>query len=122
MEFQGVAPVRVSSHQSSSGCFNATVLWSRGDPTPPHMTLAAAEEVLVVDDERNIRSMIRVCLGQVGCEVREAGSAEAALAALASGPADVAFLDLRLGTGNGLDLVPALLAEDPDLDLVVITA
>jgi NtrC-family two-component system response regulator AlgB len=80
------------------------------------------DRVLVVDDERNIRTMLRVCLEQDGCEVREAGSAEAALAALASGPVELAFVDLRLGSGSGLDLVPALLAEDPDLDVVVITA
>jgi NtrC-family two-component system response regulator AlgB len=86
------------------------------------MDTPAADRILVVDDERNIRSMIRVCLEQAGCEVREAGSADAALAALSSGPVDVAFVDLRLGTGSGLDLVPALLAEDPDLDVVVITA
>ncbi|HZX42761.1 MAG TPA: response regulator, partial [Myxococcaceae bacterium] len=80
------------------------------------------DRVLVVDDERNIRAMLRVCLEQAGCEVREAGSGEAALAALASGPADLAFVDLRLGTGSGLDLLPALLAEDADLDVVVVTA
>jgi len=56
------------------------------------------------------------------CRGTRSGLGQAALAALASGPADVAFLDLRLGTGTGLDLVPALLAEDPHLDLVVITA
>jgi len=83
---------------------------------------SAADRVLVVDDERNIRAMLRVCLEQAGCEVREAGSAEAALAALASGPVELAFVDLRLGTGSGLELLPALLAEDPELDVVVITA
>jgi len=88
-----------------------------GAPAPP-----APDRVLVVDDERNIRAMLRVCLEQAGCEVREAGSAEAALAALGAAPAEVAFVDLRLGTGSGLDLVPALLAEDADLDVVVITA
>ena len=31
-------------------------------------------------------------------------------------------MDLRLGSTSGLDLLPALLAEDPDLDVVVITA
>ncbi len=86
-------------------------------PAPP-----APDRVLVVDDERNIRAMLRVCLEQAGCEVREAGSAEAALAALGAAPAEVAFVDLRLGTGSGLDLVPALLAENPDLDVVVVTA
>ena len=95
-----------------------------GMDTPSHDlgSRPIPDRVLVVDDERNIRSMVRVCLEQAGCEVREAGSAEAALAALASGPVDVVFIDLRLGTGSGLDLVPALLAEDSDLDVVVITA
>ena len=95
-----------------------------GMDAPPQDAVShpTPDRVLVVDDERNIRSMIRVCLEQAGCEVREASSAEAGLAALASGPVDVAFVDLRLGTGSGLDLVPALLAEDPDLDVVVITA
>ncbi len=35
---------------------------------------------------------------------------------------DVAFVDLRLGTTSGLDLIPALLAATPSLKIVVITA
>jgi len=35
---------------------------------------------------------------------------------------DVAFVDLRLGTTNGLDLIPALLSTTPWLKIVVITA
>jgi two-component system, NtrC family, response regulator AlgB len=66
--------------------------------------------------------MLRLCLEQAGCEVREAGSAEAALAALAAAPVDLALVDLRLGTGSGLDLLPQMLADNPDLDVVVITA
>jgi NtrC-family two-component system response regulator AlgB len=34
----------------------------------------------------------------------------------------LAFVDLRLGTDNGLDLIPRLLAESPWLKIVVITA
>jgi NtrC-family two-component system response regulator AlgB len=78
--------------------------------------------VLVVDDERNIRHTLRVCLEGLGCEVREAATPEAALAALAQGPADLAFVDLRLGTSSGLELLPKLLAESPNLDVVLITA
>ncbi|EPX64397.1 Response regulator of zinc sigma-54-dependent two-component system [Cystobacter fuscus DSM 2262] len=78
--------------------------------------------VLVVDDERNIRTTLRVCLEGLGCEVREAATADAALAALAQAPADLAFVDLRLGTASGLDLLPRLLAESPTLDIVLITA
>ncbi len=78
--------------------------------------------VLVVDDERNIRTTLRMCLEGLGCEVREAATPEAALAALAQGPADLAFVDLRLGTASGLELLPRLLAEAPTLDVVLITA
>jgi two-component system, NtrC family, response regulator AlgB len=35
---------------------------------------------------------------------------------------DLAFIDLRLGTGNGLDLIPALLATSPWIKIIVITA
>ncbi|MBU8900945.1 sigma-54 dependent transcriptional regulator [Corallococcus sp. M34] len=78
--------------------------------------------VLVVDDERNIRHTLRVCLEGFGCEVREAATPEAALAALAQAPADLAFVDLRLGSASGLDLLPRLLAESPGLDVILITA
>jgi NtrC-family two-component system response regulator AlgB len=78
--------------------------------------------VLVIDDERNIRSALRVCLEQAGSEVVEAATPEAALAALAQRPFDLAFVDLRLGVASGLDLLPQLLAEDAGLDVVVVTA
>ncbi|WP_434385513.1 sigma-54-dependent transcriptional regulator [Melittangium boletus] len=84
--------------------------------------VAPPMRVLVVDDERNIRTTLRVCLEGLGCEVREAATAEAALAALAQAPVDLAFVDLRLGTASGLELLPRLLAESPTLDLVLITA
>jgi len=78
--------------------------------------------VLVVDDERNIRSTMRLCLEGLGCSVAEAATPEAALAALAQGPLDLAFVDLRLGTQSGLELLPKLLAAHPGLDVVLITA
>jgi NtrC-family two-component system response regulator AlgB len=58
----------------------------------------------------------------MGCEVRSVANAEAALAALAGSPFDLAFLDLRLDSADGLDVLPRLLAESPGLMIVVITA
>jgi NtrC-family two-component system response regulator AlgB len=78
--------------------------------------------VLVVDDERNIRVTLGVCLEEMGCRVTAVETAQAALAAAAREPFELAFVDLRLGDANGLDLVPRLLAERPDLSIVVITA
>ncbi len=78
--------------------------------------------VLVIDDERNIRTTVALCLEGLGCAVTAVASAEAARAAVAAGRYDLAFLDLRLGEANGLDLLPELVARLPDLDVVVITA
>ena len=79
-------------------------------------------EVLVIDDEKNIRTTLRVCLEGINCKVTEAGSAEAARGAIQRRHFDLAFLDLRLEESNGLDLLPELLAATPDLDVVVVTA
>lgn len=83
--------------------------------TPPLRTL-------VVDDERNIRMTLALCLDSLGCKVEQAANSAAALDALRVVPFNVAFCDLRLGQESGLDLVPRLLAERPGLDVVVITA
>jgi NtrC-family two-component system response regulator AlgB len=78
--------------------------------------------VLVIDDEKNIRTALTVCLESLGCHVTEAPSAQSALQALERRAYDLAFLDLRLGESNGLELLPSLLAASPQLEVVVVTA
>src|SRR6476620_5705587 len=82
----------------------------------------ATLRALVVDDEKNIRSTLTVCLEGIGCDVVAVGSSQGALAALERKHFDFAFLDLRLDKESGLDLIPELLALSPNLDIVVITA
>ena len=62
--------------------------------------------VLVIDDEKNIRTTLTLCLEQFGCEVTGAGTAESALHLLSQQVFDRAFLHLRLGDSHGLDLIP----------------
>jgi NtrC-family two-component system response regulator AlgB len=83
---------------------------------------AAKLRVLVVDDEKNIRATLALCLEEAGCEVEAAATGAAALAALEHAHFDVAFLDLRLAEESGIDLIPKLLAASPELSIVVITA
>jgi NtrC-family two-component system response regulator AlgB len=78
--------------------------------------------VLVVDDERNIRTTLTMCLEAVGCDVTGVATADAARAAVQRTPYDVCFLDLRLGESDGLAVLPELLAARPALAVVVITA
>ncbi|HEY5282571.1 MAG TPA: response regulator, partial [Polyangia bacterium] len=78
--------------------------------------------VLIVDDEKNIRHTLRVCIESLGGKVGEASSPDTAIEVMGRTSFDMAFLDLRLGTHSGLDLIPRLLAENPNLSIVVITA
>src|SRR6188768_1485587 len=90
--------------------------------TPQPHGRDGALRVLVVDDERNIRATLAVCLEGDGCEVTQASSGAEALAAAARTAFDIAFLDLRLAEENGLDVLPKLAAANPGASIVVVTA
>ncbi len=78
--------------------------------------------ILVVDDEANIRRTLSVYLETEGHRVVGVGNSRDALAEARRRSFDLAFVDLRLGTSDGMDLIPALLAATPWLKIVVITA
>jgi NtrC-family two-component system response regulator AlgB len=85
-------------------------------------TQVSHQNVLVVDDELNIRKTLTMCLETEDHHVVSVSNAEDALAEAKRHAFDLAFLDIRLGTSNGLDLIAPLLAEVPWLKIVVITA
>jgi len=78
--------------------------------------------VLIVDDEKNIRQTLRVCLEALDAEVAEASSVQTALEAIGRAAFDVVFVDLKLGAQSGLDLIPMLLSENPNIVIIVVTA
>ena len=78
--------------------------------------------LLIVDDEENIRRTTAVALEAMGHETVSAANGAAALKQLEGDRFDVVFLDLKLGTESGLDLLPQLLKRDPQLEAVVFTA
>jgi NtrC-family two-component system response regulator AlgB len=78
--------------------------------------------VLVVDDELNIRKTLTICLETEGHKVAAVSNFQDALAEASRRSFELAFVDLRLGTDDGLDLIPALLAAAPWLKIIVITA
>ena len=88
----------------------------------PKAGAAPSLRVLVVDDEQNIRRMLTVCLRNLGCEVDQAASGSTAIERLRRRPFDLALLDLRLDRESGLDVLPRMLSERPELEVVVITA
>jgi NtrC-family two-component system response regulator AlgB len=113
----------MSSHAAARRCRETSikVVQPPGRYNAP-MDEAPPLRALVIDDERNIRTTLRVCLEGMGCAVDEAASASQALEKLRLTAFDIAFLDLRLGVTSGLDLIPQLLAERVGLEIVVVTA
>ncbi len=78
--------------------------------------------VLVVDDERLIRTSLERALAGLGHHAEAADSLAAATAALARKRFDLVVIDLKLPDGSGLDVVRRLGAEAPETKVVVISA
>jgi NtrC-family two-component system response regulator AlgB len=78
--------------------------------------------ILVIDDDLSLRRTLRTALETMGHRVMEAGSGNQALELAGNSFFELAFLDLRLGREQGLDMLPALLRLAPGLDVVIVTA
>jgi two-component system response regulator AtoC len=78
--------------------------------------------VLVVDDEENIRIVLRTLLKKHGYEVEVAEGGEAALAALDAFDPDVILTDVRMPRMGGLDLLAALKAKQHMATVIVMSA
>jgi len=78
--------------------------------------------ILVVDDEANIRKTLTICLETDGHQVTAVSNVQDAKVEAGQRVFDLAFVDMRLGMENGLDLIPTLLSSAPWLKIVVITA
>jgi NtrC-family two-component system response regulator AlgB len=78
--------------------------------------------ILIIDDEPNIRKTTSVTLETLGHECEQTQNGADALGLLKKASFDAAFLDLRLGEDNGLELIPKLLALEPKLNVIVFTA
>jgi len=64
-------------------------------------------EVLVVDDDRLLRTMVKEALSDVPCTVREADSGDAALDAIFEREPAVLMLDLVMPGKSGLEILKA---------------
>jgi two-component system, NtrC family, nitrogen regulation response regulator GlnG len=78
--------------------------------------------VLVVDDDAAIRTVVSEALRRDGHEVAAASSVAEQGKLLDSFNPDVLITDVMLPDGNGLDVVPDILALRPDMPIIVISA
>jgi NtrC-family two-component system response regulator AlgB len=78
--------------------------------------------ILVIDDDANLRKSMRLALETMNHRVTDARGSSEAQEVLGHRLFDVALLDLRLGSEQGLELLPVLLRLAPGLPVIVVTA
>ena len=87
------------------------------------MRATMAADILVVDDEADIRDLVAGVLTDEGYSVRVAADAEAALASLKARKPALMVLDIWMQGGgmDGLELLDLVKSFDPDLPVVMIS-
>lgn len=80
------------------------------------------KQVLIVDDEPDIRELLELTLGRMDLETRAAANLEEANYLLQQFQFDLCLTDMRLPDGNGIELVRGIQNNFPDLPVAVITA
>jgi two-component system response regulator AtoC len=78
--------------------------------------------VLVIDDERNIRTLVSRVLGQDSIEVHMAGTGKEGLELADQVDPDLALVDLRLPDVDGIQILRDLRAKHPQTAVIMITA
>lgn len=79
-------------------------------------------QVLVVDDEADIRELLEITLSRMGLDTQAVGSVEGACSALARERYDLCLTDMRLPDGTGIDIVRHIAHHHPCTPVAVITA
>jgi len=79
-------------------------------------------QILIVDDEPDIREVLELTLGRMNLETRSAANIEEARSLLGEFKFDLCLTDMRLPDGNGIELVRHIQEKYPYLPVAVITA
>ncbi|TAL17742.1 sigma-54-dependent Fis family transcriptional regulator [bacterium] len=80
------------------------------------------ERILVVDDEQSMREFLSILLRQSGYAVDAVAGVGEALRKIKSDAFDLIITDLKLPDGNGLEVLEEAKKNDPDAQIIVITA
>ena len=85
------------------------------------MTSPPSARLLVVDDDPGILHVVERVAQTLGFDVQFRGSGREALAALADLKPDVALVDLQMPDLNGIDVLRAVRAAQPECQVVLMT-
>lgn len=78
--------------------------------------------VLVADDDRTIRTVLTQALTRAGCKVHATSSLTTLMRWVEEGRGDLVITDVMMPDGNGIEMIPKIAQERPDLPVIVISA
>ncbi len=84
--------------------------------------MATGGHILVVDDERSIRKVVRTYLEDSGFTVAEASNGVEALDQVKAGGIDLVILDMMMPEMDGLEACRHIRADHPALPVIMLTA
>jgi DNA-binding NtrC family response regulator len=86
------------------------------------VTRHGSERLLIVDDDEEMRGLLRKVLEKEGYHVSVAGDGREALAVLARGTFDLVVTDMLMPHDGGLELLETLHRIHPALPVIIVTA
>ena len=84
--------------------------------------MSKALDVLVVDDDPAVRSLLSQWIMEQGCRVTSLSGGEDAIEWIRAHPCDLVLLDLMMPAPNGVETLRTVRRDHPDLDVVIVTA
>ncbi|MBF0452467.1 MAG: sigma-54-dependent Fis family transcriptional regulator [Candidatus Magnetomorum sp.] len=79
-------------------------------------------QVLVVDDDRAHRIMLRTLLGEWGHDIHEADDGSTAIKLVQQQPFDLILMDIRMLKVSGLEALPQIKSYNPAIPVIIMTA
>lgn len=86
------------------------------------MTAETGSHVLVVDDDTELCELLELRLAARGYRMTARHTVKEAIDYLGREPLDAVLLDLRLGAGDGFDVLEAVRKRSPELPVIILTA
>ncbi|MBP9933665.1 MAG: sigma-54-dependent Fis family transcriptional regulator, partial [Chitinophagaceae bacterium] len=79
-------------------------------------------QVLIIDDEEKLRSLMTKVISLEGFEVVQAGDCKSGLRKLEVSDIDVIICDVKLPDGSGVDLIKTIKEKYPVVEVILLTA
>lgn len=84
--------------------------------------MTTAQNILIVDDEPDIRELLEITLARMGKDTLSAENLKSAKELLAKHRFDLCLTDMKLPDGNGIELVKYITKSFPSIPVAMITA